>query len=201
MLVFSAVLHVGHFLPMTKRDIQLMQEKIGVVPDGVWGPVSKAACKQHLRRLMPLPNPWPFQDENSLNEFYGRAGDENKLVNLSVDGLGVAYNNRPVRTIRCHHRVAVSLYEVRADLSVSFPHILAQFAGCYNNRAVRGGTKPSLHARGAAIDFAPAYNGNTTRWPQDAMMPLEVMEFFSYRGWLSAGAFWSRDAMHFQATR
>jgi hypothetical protein len=28
-----------------------------------------------------------------------------------------------------------------------------------------------------------------------------VMEFFAVGGWLSAGAFWGRDAMHFQATK
>jgi hypothetical protein len=27
------------------------------------------------------------------------------------------------------------------------------------------------------------------------------MEEFAKEGWLSAGAFWSRDAMHFQATK
>jgi hypothetical protein len=32
-------------------------------------------------------------------------------------------------------------------------------------------------------------------------MPLEVMEFFAVGGWLSAGAFWLRDSMHFQATK
>jgi hypothetical protein len=32
-------------------------------------------------------------------------------------------------------------------------------------------------------------------------MPIEVMEEFAKEGWLPAGAFWSRDAMHFQATR
>jgi hypothetical protein len=32
-------------------------------------------------------------------------------------------------------------------------------------------------------------------------MPLEIMEAFAREGWLAAGAFWGRDAMHFQATR
>jgi hypothetical protein len=32
-------------------------------------------------------------------------------------------------------------------------------------------------------------------------MPLAVMEEFSREGWLAAGAFWNRDAMHFQATQ
>ena len=69
-----------------------------------------------------------------------------------------------------------------------------------NNRSMRGGSLPSLHARGAAIDLMPDQNANHTPWPSAATMPMEVMEAFAREGWLSAGAFWGRDAMHFQAT-
>ncbi len=65
---------------------------------------------------------------------------------------------------------------------------------------MRGGSTPSLHARGAAVDLDPDYNGNLVSWPAKAAMPLEVMEAFAREGWLAAGAFWGRDAMHFQAT-
>jgi len=66
---------------------------------------------------------------------------------------------------------------------------------------MRGGTSYSLHARGAAIDLDAENNGNLTHWPTAATMPLEVMECFAREGWLSAGAFWGRDAMHHQATQ
>jgi hypothetical protein len=79
--------------------------------------------------------------------------------------------------------------------------VLEKYAGCFNNRAMRGGSLPSLHARGAAVDLDPDDNGNHIAWPTRATMPLEVMEAFAREGWLSAGAFWSRDAMHFQATQ
>jgi hypothetical protein len=75
-----------------------------------------------------------------------------------------------------------------------------KFFGTFVNRKMRGGSLPSLHARAAAIDFDANRNGNTTHWPTRAHMPLDVMEIFAREGWLSAGAFWSRDAMHFQAT-
>jgi hypothetical protein len=32
-------------------------------------------------------------------------------------------------------------------------------------------------------------------------MPLEVMETFAREGWVSAGAFWGRDAMHHEAVK
>jgi hypothetical protein len=47
----------------------------------------------------------------------------------------------------------------------------------------------------------PLTNGNHAHWPLTADMPLVVMEEFAREGWLSAGAFWGRDAMHFQATQ
>lgn len=187
---------------MTQNEIKIMQEHIGVEPDGFWGPQSIAACQKHLLSLMPKTNPWPAQDQASLTKFFGAAGDESKLTALNVEGLGLLYEGKPVKVIRCHNKVAQSLERVLQEIAQS-PHksVLTKYAGCYNNRVMRGGSLPSLHARGAAVDFDPDSNGNHVSWPTRATMPLGVMEAFAREGWLSAGAFWSRDGMHFQATR
>jgi hypothetical protein len=187
---------------MIRDDIMALQRRIGTTPDGFWGPKSVAACQKHLRALMPKPNPWPKPDAASLTEFYGEPGDENQLGVLKVEGLGVAYDNKPVTAIRCHKKVATSLKRVLTEIA-NGPHrkLLSLYAGVYNNRPMRGGTRPSLHARGAAIDLDPGRNGLVMHWPMVATMPLEVMEAFAREGWLPAGAFWSRDAMHFQATQ
>ena len=187
---------------MNQSDIKAMQRRIGVTDDGFWGPVSIAACQAHLRKLIPARNPWPAADQTSLTKFYGAAGDESKLIRVDVSGLGLQYDGKGVTSVRCHAKVAESLKRVLAEIAAG-PHrkVLTQYAGCYNNRAMRGGSLPSLHARGAAVDFDPDSNGNHVAWPTRATMPLEVMEAFAREGWLSAGAFWGRDAMHFQATR
>lgn len=187
---------------MNSQDIRNMQRRIGVTDDGFWGPKSIAACQKHLRSLMPKENPWPATDQKSLTKFYGEAGDESQLTNLGVEGVGVKYDGKPVKTIRCHRRVAPSLYRIIGRLAAG-PHksVLGRYAGCFNNRAMRGGSLPSLHARGAAVDFDPDSNGNHVAWPTRATMPLEVMEEFAREGWIPAGAFWGRDAMHMQATR
>ena len=188
---------------MNREEIGRLQKKIGVTVDYFWGPKSIAACQKHLRALMPSPNPWPKSDQKSLTAFYGNAGDESKLVNLDVSGLGVKYGGKTVRTVRCHQKVASSLHRVFTELS-KFPagqEALTEYAGCYNNRPMRGGSLPSLHARGAAVDLSPDTNANKQFWPVSATMPIEVFECFAREGWLSAGAFWSRDAMHNQATQ
>ena len=187
---------------MNAKDIALMQAKIGATPDGFWGPKSIAACQSYLRGLMPKKNPWPKTDQDSLTKFYGAAGDESKLVNLNVEGLGLKYDGKTVKTVRCHGKVADSLKRVFTAIAAG-PHreVLGKYAGCFNNRPMRGGSLPSLHARGAAVDLDPDDNGNHIAWPTRATMPLEVMEAFAREGWLSAGAFWGRDSMHAQATQ
>jgi hypothetical protein len=187
---------------MNKNQIIAMQQRIGTTPDGFWGPKSIAACQKHLRALMPSPNPWPGQSQAELGKFYGAAGDESQLVNLDVRGLGLQYEGSAVKSVRCHTKVAASLKRILTAIAQG-PHawVLKEYAGVYNNRNMRGGSLPSLHARGAAIDLAPGTNGNKTSWPASATMPLEVMEEFAKEGWLSAGAFWGRDGMHHQATR
>lgn len=186
---------------MNQAEIKKIQEKVGTTPDGFWGPKSIAASQKYLRNLMPSPNPWPATSQAALTSFYGAAGDESQLTNLNVEGLGVKYEGKDVKTIRCHKKVAQSLLRIIKKLSKSHPQIIAKYAGCFNNRKMRGGSLPSLHARGAAVDFNPGTNGNLTHWPLKATMPFEVMEEFAKEGWLAAGAFWSRDAMHMQATK
>jgi hypothetical protein len=104
--------------------------------------------------------------------------------------------------MRIHHKCAESLLRVLREIAASpFRYVLGEYAGTYNNRPMRGGTLPSLHARGAAIDLMPDTNRNRQHWPTRANMPIEVMEMFAREGWLSAGAAWGRDSMHFEATK
>lgn len=187
---------------MTYNEIINLQNRIGTKPDGFWGPKSIRACQSHLRSMMPLKNPWPDSDQQSLLEFYGNPGDESKLVAIDVSSIMVRYDGQKVKTIRCHKKVADSLLRVLVAIDRgSCSYVLWQYAGCFNNRQMRGGRLPSMHSRGAAIDLDPASNGNHRSWPINATMPIQVMEEFAKEGWKSAGAFWSRDAMHFEASK
>lgn len=187
---------------MTRNQIIELQKRIGTTPDGFFGRKSIEACKAHLRALMPVDHPWPTTDQASLTKFYGRAGDETMLVNLAVGDLDIRYDGKNVKSIRCHHKVAPSLRRILENIAKT-PHswVLKEYAGVYNNRPMRGGSTPSLHARGAAIDLAPSTNQFREHWPMSANMPIEVMEIFSREGWLAAGAHWGYDSQHFQATR
>lgn len=191
---------------MKIEEIIAIQKRIGAKPDGFWGPQSIAACQAHLRRLMPNPNPWPAQDQASLLAFYGRPGDESRLVTIEFP-YRMLYDGQLCRKTRVHERCAPSLLDILSEIGDRYAgqrgvmEEAEDYGGCYNNRPMRNGRLPSLHARGAAIDLDADDNGNLVSWPVAADMPLEIMEVFTRHGWLSAGAFWGRDAMHFQATR
>jgi D-alanyl-D-alanine carboxypeptidase len=179
---------------MKKEEIIAMQKRLGVVPDGF------------LRALMPKPNPWPKSDQSSLTAFYGRAGDESQLVTFDFP-YPIYYEGKLTKKGRCHRKVKDSLLRVLNEIgdrwgsNSGIMEEAQDYGGIYANRNMRGGNSPSLHARGAAIDLDADDNGNHTHWPMVADMPLEIMEAFAREGWLPAGAFWSRDAMHFQATQ
>lgn len=191
---------------MNVTDIKAIQEKIGVVPDGVWGPKSQLAGRSHLRALMPNPSPWPFDDEVHLVRFYGEAGDESNLVSFDFP-FPMYYEGKRVLRSRCHKKVKDSLLRVLAEIGnrwITKPGIMEEaedYGGIFNFRRMRGGSSISRHSWGIAIDLDADDNGNHVPWPERADMPFEIMEAFAREGWISAGAFWGRDAMHFQATR
>ena len=190
---------------MNSFQIREMQKKIGTVPDGFWGPKSIAACQSHLRKLMPKNNPWPGTSEAELRAFYGSPGDESNLVTFKPP-YRMVYDRTPVSKIRCHKKVADSLERILTRVGANYGHDFAiigaagDYSGCYNYRTKRGGTSWSLHAWGAAIDLDADDNTFRDAWPVKADMPLEIMEEFALDGWVSAGAFWGYDAMHFQST-
>lgn len=191
---------------MKLAEIKAVQNRIGVDPDGFWGPKSVAACREHLISLMPAKNPWPTQDEASLTRFYGKAGDESNLVSFEFP-FPMFYEGKRVLKSRCHAKVKDSLLRILGEIGNRWGGnrgILEEaedYGGIFNFRKMRGGSRISTHAWGIAIDLDADDNGNLIHWPTAADMPIEVMEAFAREGWVSAGAFWGRDAMHFQATR
>lgn len=189
---------------MQSEQIKQIQKQVGAAPDGFWGPISIMLCQRYVRSRMEFSkNVWPKSDQESLTAFYGKPGDESRHTRIDVTGLGVAYEGVVKKSMTCHVKVADSLKRVVEKLSTfdAGKFALANYEGCYNNRLMRGGSKPSLHARAAAVDFDAGHNGLNTHWPAVATMSFEVILAFADEGWMSGGVFWSRDAMHFQATK
>lgn len=196
---------------MNSAEIKHMQQRIrdrfdsSLKVDGEWGNISRRACQEYLRSLMPKVSPWPKPDATSLVRFYGQPGDENNLVTVEFP-FPTFYGGKSVTKTRCHKKVAASLLRVLTAIGSNFgkdPGIMEEitdYGGCFNFRPKRGGSSWSLHAFGAAIDYDDDQNTFQQHWPQQADMPLEIMEEFAKEGWKSGGAFWGYDAMHFECT-
>jgi hypothetical protein len=151
---------------------------------------------------MPKDNPWPKSNQAALRRFYGHPDNNNPIIRVDAPSwLRLYDSDKRVRSIYCHKRVAESLLRALRDAYQHQPEFVRKYFGCHVDRPMRGGTKPSTHAYGAAVDLAASTNRNRQSWPVSANMPIEVMEAFAREGWTPAGAFWGRDAMHFQATR
>jgi hypothetical protein len=197
---------------MTTEQIKAMQTRLnkiydaGLVVDGFWGPLSIKACQQYLRSLMPKDRRWPRTGHASLQAFYGAAGDESNLVSIEFP-YPMFYDGKRVTKTRVHKKCAESLLRILNNIKNLLPtnpdiaDEAQDYGGIYNFRLKRGGTSYSLHAYGAAIDLDADDNTFRDSWPMKADMPLEIMEEFAKEGWISAGAFWGYDAMHFEATQ
>lgn len=73
--------------------------------------------------------------------------------------------------------------------------LVLRFGGIYNNRVKRGGTKPSTHAFGIAVDLEPE---RYPLWSEDRF-PDAVVEIFRRFGFVYGGDFEGRkDPQHFQ---
>ena len=59
---------------MNQAQIKTLQDEIGAVPDGFWGPESIAKCQAYLRKQMPSPHPFPKQRD--VPTFYGPHGEK-----------------------------------------------------------------------------------------------------------------------------
>lgn len=195
---------------MKRSEIVRTQERIGTLGDGFWGPKSIAACQNHLKKLMPSVHPFPKEGSSEFFAFFGKHGDKNysppsKKITLPFP---IYYDKKPVKSLWVHEKCADSLLRVFERLAKIYPDKASREAagihvynGLYNPRLKRNSLNSwSMHAWMNAIDLNAGKNGNKTSWPVNASMPIEVMECFAQEGWLSAGAFWGRDAMHFQAT-
>jgi hypothetical protein len=147
----------------------------------------------------------PHDDTASLTDFYGPPGTPSNMV-LVAPPWQMTYEGRPVRGVQIHHKLAASLREVFEDIAAQIgrdwtrlPPGAVKFSGSYNYRPIRGSSRASCHAFGAAIDMDAEDNPMNTRGNRGTMSAL-VINAFKRQGWFWGGDFKHRqDPMHFQA--
>jgi len=112
-----------------------------------------------------------------------------------------------VNKMRCHHLVAKNFHNVFTELLAHYGLSKIQelgidlFGGCFNFRAMRGGSDYSRHSWGIAIDLDPERNQlketkATARFARPEYKPM--IDIFYRHGFLSLGIEKGYDFMHFE---
>lgn len=156
---------------------------------------------------------WPTEREVlSGHSIFGQPGDRDSLVSIPLP-----YPLRPswspdteLTSITCHRLIAGPLTRIfqRTLEHYGMERIrelrLDIYGGCFNNRPIRGGSRPSLHAWGIAVDLDPERNTLYMSAPEAAFSGPEYDAFWSIverEGAFSLGRECNYDWMHFQFAR
>ena len=115
--------------------------------------------------------------------------------------------NTKVKTMRCHRLIAKDFLNVFNELLEVYGYDklvelgIDLFGGCFNFRAMRGGSDYSRHSWGIAIDLDPERNqlketSKTARFSRPEY--LKMIEIFNKHGFVSLGKEKNYDWMHFE---
>ncbi len=209
--------------------VQLIANEDGIDAgpvDGLWGPQTSYAFDELVARrnnghatpswrpeelVVPNPNDWPSQsDEADIIRRYGEPGENQARIRLPYTHRLSWDTGTQINSFQCHELVHDSLLRV---LTRVLDHYgtdeikklrLDLWGGCLNVRAMRGGTRRSMHSWGIAVDYDP--NRNALGWGRDraAFARPEYAawwRFWEEEGWTSLGRTRNIDWMHVQAAR
>ena len=142
---------------------------------------------------------------------YGKPNETGKgyLVTIKLPfPMRLAWDlKNKVTKITCHKLAADKLMAIFNDLLAHYGYDeivrlgIDLYGGCFNYRAMRGGSEWSLHSWGIAIDFDPARNQlkeskKTARFARPEYKPM--IDIFYKHGFESLGREKDYDWMHFQ---
>jgi len=192
--------------------IQQWQQAIGLTADGDFGPGTLAASMALLPGAVATPAPVskPYPPQSGVAAFYGPAGGRDCTagsVALPFPFVIAWDDSQRITRFSCHVRVAASLTKIFTEAAAHYGEAeyrrlrLDRFGGCYNYRAMRGGSSLSMHAWGIAVDLDPI--NNQLSWGKDrASFARPEFEPFwrivEANGATSLGRVKNYDWMHFQ---
>lgn len=199
------------------------QLRVGPI-DGLDGPVTRAARDKWLKGIWRNPlmetletDPqdfahksmvWPKQSE--MDAFFGKPGTNMTTIHFPFPMVLSWQPHTEVYRTSCNTKVKDSLVRVLQAVKEAYTWEeiqrlrLNSFGGCYNLRRMRGGTRWSTHAYGAALDFDTLNNALRMNSKQAAFAKPAYNKWWKCwedEGWVSLGRARDFDWMHVQAAR
>ena len=168
-------------------------------------------------RVVQNPNGFPRDNTSSLTAHYGTACGEGRISTYKTVRVPARWEMRlswdkatRLRNITIHEKLGPSLGRVLDKIDNTYSlkekrdigiHLFAGSRACRN---IRGGTRPSVHAFSAAIDWDS--ERNRLRWDHTRARlaqpdAIPFWEAWEEEGWMSLGRERDFDWMHVQAAR
>lgn len=190
---------------------------VGTV-DGLIGPQTLYALEQWQNRsrdVDPAPEliadqPTVFPRYSEIEKFYGKPGTGLVMMTCPYP-VRIAWDKtKTISKFQIHGKCKDS---AETAMETVLEHYgmdeisrlgLDLWGGCYSNRPMRGGSRPSTHAYAAAIDWDP--ERNQLRWGADRAVMDDperkaFVDAWEAQGWVSLGRARNFDWMHMQACR
>jgi len=153
-------------------------------------------------------NTWPTQSQ--VSKYYGKVGENQTMLVVPYPHKLAWDTGTVIKKFSIHEKCHDSALRVlKRALDHYGPERISKlrldlFGGCLNVRDMRGGSKPSMHSWGIAIDYDPA--NNQYKWGRDraTFARSEYDKWFDLweeEGWISLGRERNFDWMHVQAAR
>lgn len=167
--------------------------------------------RRDVGQIVPVGATGRIPKQSEVRQVYGDPGNQvpNRLTTIRLPfQLRIDWNLRQrTNKMTVHQAVAPGLEAAMIAVHKYYGEDewrrlgLDRYAGGYNKRKMRGGSKWSMHAYGCAVDFYAAPNGLRARCPQALFCGDEYRDFLDImqeHEWLPAIRLWGADAMHFQ---
>lgn len=155
----------------------------------------------------PGPRCWN-PNTSHMRAFYGAEGTQQSLAE-SPYKLRLDWDLRTsISRFSCHSKIKARVEKAMKETLAHYGEEkikemgLNRFGGCLNVRLKRGGTTPSTHSWGTAIDWFPTANTlrETSRTARFARPEYSrFMDIWAENGFMSLGRCYDFDWMHVQA--